>query len=192
MKLPRVRTPEWLLGRFEALYKDPPHYEASYYGPINGLLTVHFPVADGFLVTPQARLRQPPKGEGRTSIDSVGQVVGTFDDDGSPDFVVSYGSAERHRDVPLLIYEVKNEDTSFGSTAAQMDRYIAWGKDYQEQVRGAEREIWAVLVMGSKSNIFYLDPKSLKQVKYCEFGLNTTGTTIMELLQTIRESTELL
>ena len=192
MKLPRVRTPEWLLGRFEALYKDPPHYEASYYGPINGLLTVHFPVADGFLVTPQARLRQPPKGEGRTSIDSVGQVVGTFDDDGSPDFVVSYGSAELHQDVPLLIYEVKNEDTSFESTAAQMDRYIAWGKEYQGQAQGAEREIWGVLVIGSKSNIFYLDPKSLKQVKYSEFGLNTMGTHIMELLQTVRESTELL
>ena len=85
-------------------------------------------------MTPQARLRQPPKVGGRTSIDSVGQVVGTFDDDGNSDFVVSYGSAELYRDVPLLIYEVKNKDTSFESTVAQMDRYIVWGKEYQGQV----------------------------------------------------------
>ena len=137
-------------------------------------------------------MRQPPKAGGRTSIDSVGQVVGTFDDDGNSDFVVSYRSAKLHWDVPLLIYEVKNKDTSFESTVAQMDRYIVWGKEYQGQVRGAEREIWGVLVIRFESYIFYLDPKSLKQVKYSEFGLNTTGTPIMELLQTVRESTELL
>jgi hypothetical protein len=187
MKLPLVTTPPWLLNRFQALYRNPPHYEASYYGPVNALLNVHFPAADGFLVKPQARLRQPPKLGGRTSIDSVGQLVGTFDDDGNPDFLVSYGSAQLHQDVPLLIYEVKTEGMSFEAAAAQLDRYITWGKDYQRQVTGTEKKIWGVLVIGSQSYIFYLDPSD-KHVQYSELLINTTGTTMLELLQTVRES----
>jgi hypothetical protein len=44
-----------------------------------------------------------------------------------------------------------------------------------------------VLVISSQSYIFYLDPSD-KHVQYSEFVINTTGTTMLELLQTVRES----
>lgn len=72
-----VTVPEWLVKRFAAIYAKPPHYEASYYGPINMFLTVYFPAGDHYLVKPQARLRQPSSPGERVSIDSNGQEVGT-------------------------------------------------------------------------------------------------------------------
>jgi len=187
MNLPPVTTLAWLLDRFEAIYVNPPHYEASYYGPINALLTVHFPAADRFLVKPQARLRQPPTPGQRTSIDSVGQRVGTFDNDGNPDFLISFGSPQLHQDIPLLIYEVKQEKESFTEAAGQMDGYISWAKEYQRQVTGTPPPIWAVLVIGSESYIFFLDPAS-NQVGYSELAINTTGAEIMDILQKVRAS----
>ncbi|KAG1780939.1 hypothetical protein EV702DRAFT_1042632 [Suillus placidus] len=47
---------------------------------------------------------------GRISIDSYGQVVGSFSDDEIPDFVVSSAGSELDRDVPFLIFEVKRDD----------------------------------------------------------------------------------
>ena len=96
-----VSVPDWLLARFDAIYKEPAHYEASYYGPINMLLTCYFSAADGFMVKPQARLRDPPTPGACTSIDSFGQDVGTHATDGNPDFLVSTGSAQLHSDVHL-------------------------------------------------------------------------------------------
>jgi len=90
-----VQLPNWLLRRFNAVYHEPPHYESSYYGPINMLLTTYFPAMDGYLVKPQARLRQPPSPGARTSIDSTGQIVDTRSDDGNPDSLVSKGSPTR-------------------------------------------------------------------------------------------------
>ena len=187
MNLPPVTTPPWLLTRFDAIYAAPPHYEASYYGPINALLTVHFPAADGFLVKPQARLRQPPKPGGRTSTDSQGQLVGTFDDDGNPDFLVGIGSPHLHCDIPRLIYEVKREGESVSAVAAQMDSYISWAKEYQRQVTGTQAPIWAVLVIGSMSHTYLLDHTS-DHVQYFDQAINTTGVGIMDILQKIRSN----
>jgi hypothetical protein len=180
-----VTIPPWLLARFNAIYTNPPHYEASYYGPVNSLLTVYFPAADGFMVKPQARLRQPPTPGGRTSIDSQGQKVGTFDDDGNPDFLVNIGSAQLHHDIPLLIYELKKHGESFADAVAQIDRYVMWAKDYQRQVTGIKRPIWAVLMIGSESHTYYLDPTS-EHINFSNVAINTTGPEIMEILREIR------
>jgi hypothetical protein len=180
-----VTIPPWLLARFNAIYTDPPHYEASYYGPVNSLLTVYFPAADGFMVKPQARLWQSPTPGGCTSIDSQGQQVGTFDDDGNPDFLVNIGSTHLHRDIPLLIYELKKHGESFSDAVAQIDRYIMWAKDYQRQVAGIKRPIWAVLMIGSKSHTYYLDPAS-EHINFSNVAINTTGPEIIEILRQIR------
>jgi hypothetical protein len=150
-------------------------------------LTVYFPAADGFLVKPQARLRQPPTPGGRTSIDSQGQHVGTFDDDGNPDFLVNIGSAQLHHDIPLLIYELKKHGQSFADAVAQLDRYIMWAKDYQRQVTGIKRPIWAVLMIGSESHAYYLDPDS-SQIDYSNIAINSTGLEIVEILRNIRST----
>ncbi|KAF8587969.1 hypothetical protein K439DRAFT_1285173, partial [Ramaria rubella] len=109
-------------------------YEASWYGPLNMLLTTYFPASKGFNVKPQARLRQPSADpRERTSIDSYGQTVGTYDDDSNPDFLVSIGTSSLHADTPLLIYEVKREGMDEGEATLQLDRYIEWAKQYQRQ-----------------------------------------------------------
>jgi len=182
-----VIIPQWLLDRFKAIYTNAPHYEASYYGPMNSLLTVYFPAADGFMVKPQARLRQAPTPGARTSIDSQGQRVGTFDTDGNPDFLVGIGSAKLHCDIPLLIYELKKEGESFADVAPQMDEYITWAKDYQEQVIGTRRPIWAVLMIGSKSYTYHLNPIS-GYITYEDIGVSTTGPEVIEVLRQAREA----
>jgi|ERR1700691_4585346 hypothetical protein len=184
MNLQPANVPQWLLARFNAIYKDPPHYEASYYGPVNALLTAYFPPVDGFLVKPQTRLRQPPAPGGRTSTDSQGQQVGTFDNDGNPDFLVSIGSAQLHHDIPLLICELKKEEYSTTIAGAQMDRYVVWAKEYQRQI-AQHRDVWAVLVIGSESYTYFLPANSTDIIAY-DVLVNTTGPEIMMLLQSIR------
>jgi hypothetical protein len=181
-----VTVPEWLLKRFAAVYAKPPHYEASYYGPINMFLTVYFPAGDHYLVKPQARLRQPSSPGERVSIDSNGQEVGTRNDDGNPDFLVSIGSSELSNDVPLLIYEVKREDSGDTEAAQQMDRYINWAMQYLSVLLPhASRKIWAVLVTGSKSDVYMMEQGS--SIIKITYGLDTTGTQIRGILQRIRE-----
>ncbi|KIM72815.1 hypothetical protein PILCRDRAFT_15794 [Piloderma croceum F 1598] len=181
-----ITVPEWLLKRFAAVYAKPPHYEASYYGPINMFLTVYFPAGYHYLVKPQARLRQPSSPGERVSIDSNGQEVGTRNDDGNPDFLVSIGSSELSNDVPLLIYEVKREDSGDTEAAQQMDRYINWAMQYLSVLLPhASRKIWAVLVTGSKSDIYMMEQGS--SIIKITYGLDTTGTQIRGILQHIRD-----
>ena len=181
-----VSVPDWLLARFDAIYKEPAHYEASYYGPINMLLTCYFSAADGFMVKPQARLRDPPTPGARTSIDSFGQDVGTHATDGNPDFLVSTGSAQLHSDVPLLIWEVKKPEVSDEDAAKQVDRYIEWAKRYQRNLAPEMKAvIWAMLVFGSKCRVFRLDPHS--EFVYFHDGEQTTGDNVRQLLQSIRD-----
>jgi hypothetical protein len=49
--------PEWTRQRLVNTFANPPRYENSYYGPINGILNSIFPVHQRFLVKPQAVLR---------------------------------------------------------------------------------------------------------------------------------------
>jgi hypothetical protein len=182
-----VQLPNWLLRRFNAVYHEPPHYESSYYGPINMLLTTYFPAMDGYLVKPQARLRQPPSPGARTSIDSTGQTVGTRSDDGNPDFLVSKGSPTLDADVPLLIYEVKRHDVGDAEAAHQIDRYIEWGMQYLNHLGSPMGRMRAVLVIGSKSKLFMLDWGPQSQAVHAEYDLDTTGDEILAILQNIRD-----
>ena len=46
----------WLKVRLESMFYNPPRFENSYYGPINGILNCIFPPTRNFLVKPQAIL----------------------------------------------------------------------------------------------------------------------------------------
>jgi hypothetical protein len=118
-----------LLARFEAIYKDPAHYEASYYGPIDMLLTCYFPAVDGFMVKPQARA-----GSGRTRR-LLQPGCGQPCTDGNPDFLISTGSAQLHSDVPLLTWEVKKLGVSDVDAAKQMVSGLS-------DTRGILPQIW--------------------------------------------------
>lgn len=184
---PPVVVPDWLLDRFDALYAMPPHYEASYYGPVNMLLTTFFPATMRFLVKPQARIREPPVPGGRTSNDSYGQTVGTSDKDGNPDFLVSTGTAALDSDVPFLIYEVKPGEEDEIESQVQMERYMQWARQYQRQVAAwAPAEVFAVLVLGARSQIYELHADAIFTSTEPRYG--TTSETIQNLLQTLRTS----
>ena len=82
--LPIVRPLDaWLESRIASTIEDNHvRYEASYYGPLNGLLGHVFPLQRTFMVEPQPKLRpmkgQPPENrtEGeRVSIDSMSNTV---------------------------------------------------------------------------------------------------------------------
>lgn len=181
-----VTIPNWLLGRFDSLYQKPPHYEASYYGPINMMLTTFFPSAKRFLVKPQARLRNPPAPGGRTSSDSYGQIVGTSDKDGNPDFLVSTGTSALDSDVPFLIYEIKRDDEDEFLSAIQMERYMLWAREYQRQVSPWARiGVYAVLVIGTKSIVYDISPDS----EFINTGAyrDTTGREMLNMLQDLRD-----
>jgi hypothetical protein len=68
-----------------------------------------------------------PEAHVSESIDSHRQHVGTCDEDGNSDFLVSKGSLTLDADVPLLIYKVKQNDAGDVKAAHQMDQYIEWG-----------------------------------------------------------------
>jgi hypothetical protein len=186
-QIPRPVIPSWLLDRFKALYLNPPHYEASYYGPANMLLTTYFPASLQFLVKPQARLREPPQPAERHSFDSYGQPVGTSNKDGNPDFLVSRGTSALDGDIPFLIYELKRDDVSEGEAMAQMERYIHWARRYQLQlVSPSELHIYALLVFGEQTQIFGMDPDAT----FTHTGprVGTTDDTILTLFHSLRSS----
>jgi hypothetical protein len=180
-----VVVPNWLEGRFASLSGQSPHYEASYYGPINMLLTTYFPAADGFNVKPQPRLRSLVANQGqRISIDSYGGSVGTSSDDPIPDFLVSIGSSKLGKDVPILIYEVKRSDEEETEAGIQMDRYIHWAGNYQSTLVGAITII-AVLVLGKESIICELDADA-RQVNFLDRA-PTCGLDAQRVLQRVRD-----
>lgn len=180
-----VNVPNWLLGRFDSLYLHPPHYEASYYGPINMLMTTFFPSARHFLVKPQARLRDPPTPGGRSSNDSYGQTVGISDRDGNPDFLVCKGSSALDADVPFLIYEIKRHEDDDVASSVQMERYMDWARRYQNQVAQGQRiGVYAVLVIGAKSVVYHLAPDA----PFINSGpyQDTTGHQVFDTLHVLR------
>src|SRR5882762_8662415 len=75
---------EWLERRLASTMKEDLRYEASFYGPINSLLTHIFPLCQQFMVKPQPKLHpvagMPPlhseaESGGRVFIDSMNNVV---------------------------------------------------------------------------------------------------------------------
>ncbi|KAF8172498.1 hypothetical protein BJ912DRAFT_1047220 [Pholiota molesta] len=148
-------VPAWLLERFQGLNAIDVHYEASLYGPTYALLTCYFPAIEGFLVKPQARLQTADiRG---SSTDSYGQRVRTSPKDDNPDFLVSKSTADLQGDVPFLIVEMKRNSDTFMEDAAQLDRYMQWGRNYQRNL-DTEEFIWAVLVRGARSEVHVLEP----------------------------------
>jgi hypothetical protein len=100
--------------------KEDLHYEASFYGSINSLLTHVFPLCQQFMVKPQPKLHPvagmpPPHSEaessGRVSIDFMNNVVqsrkaGRVSTD-EPDFIVVKAGFEYGGDLVLAVVEVK-------------------------------------------------------------------------------------
>lgn len=96
------------------------------------------------------------------------------------------GSPELSSDIPLLIYEVKREDTGVTEASQQMDRYVNWAMQYLSVLLPhASRKIWAVLVIGSKSDVYIMEQGS--SIIKIAYGLETTGTQIQGILQRIRD-----
>ena len=186
-QVPNPVIPSWLLDRFTALYLNPPHYEASYYGPANMLLTSYFPATLQFLVKPQARLREPPQPAERHSVDSYGQPVGTSNKDGNPDFLVSKGTSALDGDIPFLIYELKRGEESEGEAMLQMERYIRWARRYQMQLSSpSELRIYALLVLGGQTQIYNMDPDAT----FIHTGprVGTTDDLILGLFHSLRST----
>ena len=131
--------PAWLQERLLNLERRKVHYESSFVGPHNAFLHSHFPVKEGFLVKPEARLRTltPANAAGRTSsdsdrsYDSNGQPVATSRDDIFPDFLVSIATGNLDGDTPILIWELKRGDSGTKGEA-QILGYAEWADDYQQ------------------------------------------------------------
>src|ERR1700733_7852100 len=135
---PTPPMPAWLAGRVRAAGGNlAPRYEASLYGPINCLLTWHFPLARQFMIKPQPKIRPEyisdiPPGEDqvRTSIDSYGGEVLPRDEKGGekrvkiPDFIVVKATASLHDDRPLMIAEIKRGVVTVDSAGEQLASYF--------------------------------------------------------------------
>jgi hypothetical protein len=186
--VPKNLVPDWLLDRFDALYRQPHHEASSYYGPINMMLTTFFPSTMRFVVRTPARLRDP-LAPGRSSSDPYDQIIGTSDKDGNPDFLVCIRTSTYGADVPFLIYVVKrdHDDDEEVAFQLQMERYIQWARRYQIQVSPWARiDVIAVLVMGAKSQVYSLSPDAdfINTSPYED----TTSNYIFEILRYLRDT----
>src|SRR6202042_832301 len=139
--LPIVRPLDaWLESRIASTIQDDHvRYEASQYGPLNGLLGHVFPVQQTFMVKPQAKLRptlgpapvNPPDGM-RVSIDSMDNEVHSRttvagrgrEQLDEPDFVVVKSGPNYGDDMALAIVEVKRDDVPLATDFAQIQRYM--------------------------------------------------------------------
>jgi hypothetical protein len=177
-----IILPTWLHQRFQAMYDNPPHYEASYYGPITMLLTTYFPAHHEFLVKPQPRLRRSPSvANSTTSLDSYGQTVSTHNDDDIPDFLVCLGSTLVDADVPFLLCEVKREANIAQDSPHQLDRYIGWMRLAQLSV--ANIQVHVIVIHGSITELYSMD-----QSGFIVYSLyETTGTEFLGILQNIHD-----
>jgi len=113
---------EWLQRHLASTIEEDLRYEASFYGPINSLLTHVFPLQQRFMVKPQPKLHPvagmpPPQSEAesseRVSIDSMNNVVqsrkaGRVSTD-EPDFIVVKAGFEYGGDLALAVVEVKKK-----------------------------------------------------------------------------------
>jgi len=152
-KLPQS-IPDWLLHRLHAASQAPPRYEASLYGPVNSILATYFPPQQCFMVKPQGKVRpgyEYDVGEVvRQSFDSYNQPVqprgqGDEADVKIPDFIVVKGSATLSDDVPLLVVEVKRDDSDDTVARMQITEYMG---AFSEKFGNVKFK--AALVQGSK------------------------------------------
>ena len=155
--------PDWLLRRWHAIGQTPPRYEASLYGPFNSILAMYFPPKQHFLVKPQGKVRPGYEyhvGEvARRSFDSYNDAVqprGQGDEKGVkiPDFIVVKGSATLSNDVPLLVVEIKRDDSDDQTATHQVINYMT-ALSLKFEGEGVERvRFKGVLVQGTKVSIY--------------------------------------
>jgi hypothetical protein len=102
-QLPRI------CARLQAIDVEPPHFEASAYGPLDKYLNSQ--LSDNFMLKPQGPLRHPvpeiaPPGEPRTSNDSYNNQV--YSRRGkNPDFILCHFTETPNDDAMIALIEVK-------------------------------------------------------------------------------------
>ncbi|KAG2123468.1 hypothetical protein DEU56DRAFT_760026 [Suillus clintonianus] len=193
--LPGMTTPynpviePWLISRIQNLIAQEVHYENSWYGPINTLLSTYFPVYEGFLVKPQARLRTRTDSthSSTSSVDSSDQPVQTRSDGTFPGFIVARGFPELHEDIPFLILEAKNLDEGPGVTAIQKDKYIRWAAHYQELVTKRGHQVgnfWVILMTKTHCEVWNVDESGM--FVNASVYHSIISQDVLDLLHTIR------
>jgi hypothetical protein len=131
-----THPPDWLYERITAVGgPDGARYEASLYGPINGLLSAYFPVTESFMVKPQPKIRpeympHPADPFPRSSLDSYHASVipraygGRENPLKEPDFVVVKATQARDNDRIILVIEVKPHGTAPEHGREQLQDYL--------------------------------------------------------------------
>ncbi|KAG1805666.1 uncharacterized protein BJ212DRAFT_1390878 [Suillus subaureus] len=144
------KIPAWK-QRLHQLHLNPPHYEASWYGPIDKLANQVF-AADCFMVKPQPKIRPsapPGDADGELLVEEEGLSTDSM---GTPVLPTSYFEldfvivlVDDARDIPLVCIEVKKEGESHKSAGSQLYYYIEalTSKDPHD-------EFVAMLVLGGK------------------------------------------
>ena len=176
--MPDIIVPEWFLRRLQAVCNQDPHDKELYHA-MNTLLTAYFPAVNQFIVDPRARLPSKP-----WIPTSYGQTESTHGDDLNPDYLVSLGSAQLDQDVPILICDVKWEGKAAEDSTVQLERYIAWGRQYQAQL--SQPQAWRLsilLVRGATTELYTLDPDGSAIRSLHE----TTVTELLGILQSLHD-----
>ncbi|KAG6834720.1 hypothetical protein H0H93_007832 [Arthromyces matolae] len=183
MALPNIDIEVWLADRLEALSNAPPRYEASMYGPHNGLLNHFFPTSRVFLVKPQPKLR--PSYEAaltiggddddyfeENSFSSIGAPVrpraagGREEEVWIPDFIVALATRFIDADFHFLVVEVKTDDT-FGEWEkgrVQLNRYLV----RQMTTSPVKKAIFGLLICGGRAEMYRLKSRGpLERIGDC-------------------------
>lgn len=182
---PPQSIPDWLFHRLCAAGQTPPRYEASLYGPVNGILATYFPPQQCFMIKPQGKVRPGYEYDVevvRRSVDSYNDTVrprgqGELEDDVKiPDFIVVKGSATLSGDIPLLIVEVKRDDSDDKTARNQINSYMdAFAAKF------GNLNFKAAVVQGPKVSIYgdlplymliALTGAPLRMAHYCSFRAN--------------------
>jgi hypothetical protein len=196
--LPIVRPLDgWLALRIaNTIQDDRVRYEASLYGPLNGLLGHVFPLQRTFMVKPQAKLRptlgpppvNPPQGV-RVSTDSMNNQVASrttvvgrrrevVDE---PDFVVVKSGPNYGDDMALAIIEVKRDDEPLLADLDQIQRYMQ-----SIFSKGPANDLRGYLVTKGTTYVFDL-PASANVDAVCSAELHT-ATQLKASLETLAQA----
>lgn len=203
--LPSLQPEEWLTERLTNVGASDPHYEASWYGPYNALLSHYFPYQQRFLIKPQPRIRHPFIDDGDfsfSSIEAESSIVMdgpiTADTDAPvtsfgglarhsgftfiPDFIVAKATKFTSQDTALLLVEVKVREpathSAKRSNSYQMNKYMSTLVD--QMLEGAK--LVGLLVCGTDVTVCRGEGASQVYVEEAEIAHNINSPTIRELL----------
>ena len=204
---PPLEPEWWLVQRLRNITRFDPRFESSWYGPYNALLSHYFPYQQQFLIKPQAKFRAaqeadvsfssvqaepsveldgPPDEDSLRvadlSINSMGFLALTSS--GStfiPDFIVAKATQFATLDTPLLVVEIKLEESTDKSVWVtyqnQVDEYMG---SIANQMSG-NTPLVGLLICGTKVKIFRLESPS-DVVKMDKVTRSINGKTVRELL----------